>query len=106
MSIREDQALLAKWWFYGLVLLIATIGVLTVVGWGLHIGGVAVEREVFEQSYQRSEAHKAEIATYEAQLAELDIQLADPDLDAHTRKNLQAQKSAITVRLNAAKATE
>ena len=61
---------------------------------------------MFEQSFQYSEARKSEIATYEAQLAEINSQLADPNLDEDTRRSLKAQKSAIEVRFTAAKAKQ
>jgi hypothetical protein len=62
-----------------------------------------VERKVFENSYQRTESIKASITTDEAALAEIQMNLQNANLDADTRTNLEAQASAIRIRLNAAK---
>lgn len=66
-------------------------------------GGTIVERKVFEQSYQRSEAMKARIATDEAALVEIEAQLRIPNLDPQTRARLQAQAAAARSRINAAR---
>lgn len=90
------------WRFLPLFILVAAM--LSSIFFGLRsiglIGYTAVEREVFEQSYQRSEALKSALATYEAQLVEISQQLNNPDLDDNTRYNLNAQKSALNVRIN------
>lgn len=61
------------------------------------IGGTVVEREVFEQSFQFSEARKTAIANYEAQLSEINSLLADPDLSATEKRQLNAQAARLRV---------
>ena len=68
-----------------------------------YLGKTVVERKVFEQSYQRSEGIKAQIATDEAVLAEIERKLANPNLDETTRTNLEAQATAARVRIDIAK---
>lgn len=98
----------SRWtvWKFG-PLLIGTIVVLAAVGFGLrslgYWGGTVVERKVFENSYQRSESLKAEIATNEAVLTEIERKLANTNLDADTRANLEAQASAARIRIETAK---
>ena len=67
------------------------------------IGGTAVERAVFKNSYQRSASIDARIATDEAVIAEINAQLSDINLDASTRSALEAQLSAARVRIATAK---
>lgn len=103
---READAIMGSGVKWALVLA-AGLTLLGFVGWGMHTAGLfgetVIERKVFENSYQYSEARKTEIATLEAQLVEIDGQLADPDLDASAKRSLESQKSVIKVRLNAAK---
>lgn len=98
----------AHWTFWKVVpLFLLVVGFLALVGFGLRscgvLGGTIVERKVFENSYQRSESLKSQIATDEATLAEIEIQLQNPDLDKSTRNNLNAQKAAARLRIRAAK---
>ena len=95
----------SRWTFFRfLPLLVGAIVILSAVGFALNsfglIGKTVVEREVFERSFQRSEALKAQIATDEAVLAEISRKLANPNLDADTRYNLEAQASAARVRIS------
>lgn len=83
------------------VLLLATAAVLT-QGFGIW-ATTAIERKVFEESYQRSEAIKSRIATLKAELAAVERKLAVPNLDEHTRGYLESQKAAIQVQLDTAK---
>lgn len=85
--------------------LLALVGV-SGVGFGLHscatVAGTVVERKTFENSYQKSEAHRTEISMYEAQLAELDAQLSDPNLSSAAKQQLRGQVKAIGIRLKTA----
>ena len=97
-----------RWTFWRfLPIALIVIVVLCVVGFGLRsagiIGKTAVEREVFEQSYQRTASFEARIATDEAALAAIEGQLLNPDLDENTRFNLEAQASAARVRISTAR---
>ena len=69
-------------------------------------GGTIVERKVFEESYQRSSAINAQIATDEATLAEINIQLSNSNLDKDTRYNLNAQAAAARVRISTARSQQ
>lgn len=94
----------ARWtmWRF-LPLTLTAILIISAVGFGLNAMGVfgrtLVERKVFENSYQRSESLKAQIAVDEATLAEITHLLTNPDLAANSRRNLEAQASAARIRL-------
>ena len=98
----------ARWTFFrGLPLLVTIIVILSVIGFGFNsfglLGSTIVERKVFEHSYQRAEGLKARIATDEAVLAEIERKLTNPNLDADTRANLEAQASAARIRIATAR---
>lgn len=86
--------------------ILALIVVASVVFFGLRMAGVFGERVVFENSFQYSEARKSEIATYEAQMAEIERKLTNTNLDESTRRNLEAQMSALRIRLQAARSKQ
>ena len=104
---REDARKIAKessWTFWRfLPLFLIADAIFSAVGFGTRSlglwGGTIVERKVFEESYQRSEALKAQIATDEATLAEISGKLSNPNLDENTRFNLNAQASAARIRI-------
>lgn len=83
--------------FFLIIVVFGVTGFFT--NWFGLIGGTVVERIVFEQSYQRSEAMKSKIAHEEAVLAEIQSKLLNPNLDENTRFNLKAQASAARIRL-------
>lgn len=94
-------------------LLFALFGIILLVSafsFGLNslglIGNTIVEREVFERSYQRSEGLKAEMATNQATLAEIESQLTNPNLDENTRFNLEAQARSLRIRINTARSKQ
>jgi len=98
----------ARWTFFRfLPLLITVIVIMALLGFGLrslgYLGSTVVERKVFEQSYQRSEALKSQISTNEAVLAEITRKLSNTGLDASTRHNLEAQAAAARIRIATAK---
>lgn len=97
-----------RWTFWKVLpLVVLSIVILGAIGFGMRslglIGDTVVERKVFEQSYQRSESIKAQIATDEAVLTEIERKLANPNLDEDTRHNLEAQAAAARVRIATAK---
>lgn len=111
MSYRDEARQVAKdshwtFWRFLPVFLVAVV-VLSAVGFGLNslglFGRTVVEREIFEHSYQKQAGLKAEISTYEATLAEIGRKLENRNLDANTRSNLEAQSSAIRIKMAAAK---
>lgn len=75
---------------------------LSVVGFGMKWADVFGERIIYTESHQYKEARKSEIATYEAQLAEIDRKLTG-QLDDNVRINMEAQASAIRIQLQAAR---
>ena len=115
MSSYRDQASEvhreARWTFWRFLPMFI-VGVVLLFGlfFGLRalgvIGGTVVERKAFEQSYQRSEAIKAQIAHEEAVIVEIERKLANPNLDADTRANLEAQASAARIRLQTARSSQ
>jgi len=98
----SDKKEFGKWWIWVLLFVVISIIVLSFLNYAGMIGRTVVERKVFEQSYQRSESYKSQIATWEAQLIEINSKLSG-DLDKSTRQNLEAQASSIRVMLNSAR---
>ena len=94
----------ARWTFWRfLPLFVAIIVIISLLGFALNsaglLGRTVVQRKVFENSYQRSEALKAQIAMDEAVLVEIEGKLRNPNLNENTRFNLEAQASAARVRI-------
>ena len=108
---RDNTRMVAKessWTFWRfLPLFLVVVVVLSGLGFFLksahRVGDTVIEREVFERSYQRSEALKAQIATDEATLVEIERKLSNPNLDENTRFNLEAQAAAARSRIAATK---
>lgn len=97
--MEKEKKYFASWWFWVLFLVIITVIMLG----GLKIASVIGERVVFEQSFQYKEARKTEIATFEAQLAEIERQLRSTTLEENVRVNFEAQALAIRIQLNVAR---
>jgi len=98
----------ARWTFFkGMPLLLMIVFFLAVLGFGLNslglFGRTVVERKVFENSFQYSEARKSEIATFEAQLSEINRKLSGDSIDLATRTNLEAHASALRIQLSVAR---
>lgn len=102
-EFREMRREGRRWWAWGLGLLVITVVVLSVLGYFGIVGRTIVERKVFERSFQYSEARKTEIATFEAQLTEIERKLAAPSTVEATRTNLEAQAAAIRILLRVAR---
>jgi hypothetical protein len=102
----QDKKEVGKWWMWGVLLVVLTSIIFTVLGYFGVFGKTFVERKVFEQSYQRSEALKTQVVTYEAQLAELETQLNNPNLDEGDRANIEAQMAAIRIQLKTARSKQ
>lgn len=104
----SDVARESSWTFFRfLPLIVIAVLIMAALFFGLRsaglIGGTVVERVVFEQSYQRSEALKSQIATDEAVIMEIERKMMNPSLDEDTRFNLEAHLSAARVRIATAK---
>lgn len=108
---REDVRKVSKeahWTFWRMLpVFVVIVLVLSIFFFALHslgiIGETVIERKVFENSYQRQESLKSEIAINEETLIEIEGKLSNPNLDPDTRYNLEAQASAIRLRINTAK---
>lgn len=111
MNYREEVREFTKegrWTFFKVLpfflIFVTTLGG---IGFGLKslgiIGSTAVEREVFEQSYQRSASLKSQLATDQSVLLEIERKLSNPNLDKNTRFNLEAQASATRIRIETTK---
>ena len=106
MSIDPEKKEFGSWWMWVLGLVVVSIIVLTALNYAGVIGKTVVEREVFRNSYQYSAGKEQQIATYEAQLAELNSKLSNSQLDATTRANIEAQVSSIRIQLSTARRTQ
>ena len=111
---RNEARQVAKesaWTFWRfLPLFLVVVAILSAVGFGTRSlglwGGTIVERRVFEESYQRSEALKSQIATDKAVIAEITGKLQNPNLDENPRFNLNAQASAARIRISTARSKQ
>lgn len=92
------------WWLW--VTLLSAISI--VVLFGLNAAGLfgrtILERKIFEQSYQRQTGQAERLATFQAQLSEINARLAG-QLPAQTRADLEAQKSAINIQIQTVRRT-
>jgi len=93
----------SKWWLLISVLSALSVVMLLGLNYAGKFTGTVVERKVFENSYQRSEGLKSQIATYNAQIASLEAQLLNPNFDAGTKAYINAQLAALNIQLNTAK---
>lgn len=96
--MEQEKKYFASWWFWCVGLVFVT----SIIFFGLRLAGVIGERVVFEQSHQYQESRKSEIATYTAQLTEIERKLLG-QLDENVRINLEAQASAIRIQLQVAR---
>lgn len=85
-------------WFVWIFFLLLVAGIVTslVNGAGL-FGKTWLERKVFETSYQKKEADKTALTTYQAELAMLRGKLNNPSIDTGTRAEIQAQIDSIQI---------
>jgi hypothetical protein len=109
MSYRDDvrEGVRETRWTFGQILPTFLLIVVTLggVGFALNslglIGGTIVERKVFENSYQRSEALKSEIAQQQAIISVLERQLSSAS--AEEAALLKTKILAAEIRLATAK---
>ncbi len=95
MYIEEDKKEFGKWWIWILALVIITGSALTL----MKFGGVAIERFIFETSYQKDAGDKKQLNTWQAQLAAINSRLvSDP-----TNTNLNAQKAMLEIQIQGMK---
>jgi hypothetical protein len=104
--VDREKREFGAWWLWVLLLVVITVPVF----FGLRSAGILtrtiVEREVFEHSFQYSEARKVEIATYEASLAELQALLDSGTLTEEMAAGVAAQMAAIRIQLRVARSRQ
>lgn len=104
--IDKDKRYLGGWWVWvtGLILLSVTVfWVANAVGL---IGQTAVQREVFERSYQRQAGDAAKLSTFEAERAAIQSQLRRSDISPAQRADYEAQLAAINIQIQAIEASQ
>lgn len=98
----------ARWTFFkGLPLFLLVVVFLSLLIFALNsiglFGRTVVGRKVFENSFQYAEARKSEIATFEAQLIEINRKLSSSTVTSATRTNLEAQAASLRIMLSVAR---
>ena len=101
-----EKRVFGAWWMFALALIVISTVVFSLLSYAGLIGRTAVEREVFEQSYQRSEGYRERIAILEAALIELRARQAQPNLPESTRAEIETQIVAISAQLRAARSQQ
>lgn len=95
--MEQEKKYVGGWWVWIIILLIGTTIIFTGLNYLGVLGKTVVERKVFENSYQKSEADKTASTTYRAQVLMLRRKLQSPNLDAGTKVEIQAQIDAINI---------
>lgn len=92
-----------KIWLVVILFVVLTSIVLSLVGYVGKFTDTVVERKVFENSYQYSQGKKEEIALLDAQIAQLENKLLNPNIDVDTKRNIQNQLNSLKAQRNAAR---
>lgn len=95
--MEQEKKYFGGWFVWAFFLMVVSGIVLTGLNYAGIIGRTIIEREVFEQSYQKKAADHDRMSTYQATLAEIQGRLLNPNLDTGTRANLEAQASSIRI---------
>ena len=80
--------------------IILTIVILAVVGGVLNVAGVFSERIVFKNSHQYQEGMAQRANVFEAQIAEIDLQIAQ---NPHMASQLRMQRKVLEIQLKGVK---
>lgn len=99
--MTEEKKEISKWFLFFLSLLMVFTIVMSIAGYFGKITGTAVEREVFEQSYQKQAGDKQRLNTYKAQLAEINSRLLSAK--SVEKQELEAQASMLRVQISSFK---
>lgn len=94
--IDTEKRAFGAWWLWVLLLVIVT----GVVAMGLRVAGVATERVIFENSYQKSAGDTARLNTMRAELVAIEARLRSGNLDEVQRSDLEAQAAGVRFQLN------
>lgn len=100
--ISQEKREVGKWWLWILGLLVVSSIIFTSLRYLSIIGNTIMERNVFENSYQKTTADKKAYDVYSAQLAEIESRLSN-NLDEQTRQDLEAQRAMLKVQIRALK---
>ena len=99
--MEQDKKDFRSWWVWvGFLFIITSIiaGIIfTSLSYVGIIGKTIVEREVFEQSYQKRAADVDALSTYDAQIVILQRRLRAEDITQQERVEIQAQIDSITI---------
>ena len=98
--IDSEKRDLGKWWVWILGLVLFSIIALSVLRYVGILGQTIIEREVFEQSYQKQAGDNQRNKAYRAQLAEINSRLLNPNLDVDLRNQLESQKAMLNIQIN------
>lgn len=93
----SEKKYFTSWWFWILFLVVITTLIVTALSYLGIIGQTIVERKVFEQSYQKKEADKDALATYDAQISILRRRLRAQNITDEQRAEIQAQIDALNI---------
>jgi len=96
-SIDEEKRFVFAWWMWCLTLIIISVISFAGLRYAGIIAQTKVERVVFTNSQQYTEARKTEQITYAAEIAKINSQLERKDLSEATKADLRAQKAGLEV---------
>lgn len=100
---KEDRKEFRRWGRTATWVVAFAFVVLTIIGGVLHASGklfnTAVEREVFEQSYQRSAAETQRFNTLTAELEGAEARLSAGNLNDVQRADLEAHAAALRIQI-------
>ncbi len=98
--VDRDKREFGGWWLWVTLLIAVSVGVFVFTGAAGKLFVTAVEREVFEQSYQRSAAEEARYNTLTAELAGVQARLSSGEsLTDVQRDDLSAQAAALQIQI-------
>lgn len=100
--VDPEKRLFAGWWFWILLLLVATGAVVGTCQYVGMFGHTVAERVIYKNSFQYKEARESELATFDAQLAQIRTKLSNPNISDDERSTLEAQRASIEVLRDAA----
>lgn len=98
--METEKKYFGGWVMWVLLLTVVCVIVLGGLRYIGIFGTTTVERMVFKNSYQYTEARNTEQVTYRAQLTEIERKLSDTTLTSTARANLESKASAIRVMLS------
>ena len=79
--MEQEKKYLAGWWVWLVILILASSIIFGIASYAGMFSKTIVERKIFENSFQYSEARKTELAAFKAQLAEINSKLSSPSID-------------------------